>query len=129
MLKLPIKFFDTKLMGIFNNVYRIMTGSKSFNITKPHNLFSIITFLFFGVLWYYDYKILLAYLILTVISISWSFYWLKKRKMLDYFRFQYRSENRESVYEILNGVTEMKLNQYEDYKINEWRSFNISYLN
>ncbi len=84
--------------------------------------FSIITFsVFFGVLWYYDYKILLAYLILTVISISWSFYWLKKRKMLDYFRFQYRSENQESVYEILNGVTEMKLNQYEDYKINEWQ--------
>lgn len=85
--------------------------------------FSIITFsVFFGVLWYYDYKILLAYLILTVISISWSFYWLKKRKMLDYFRFQYRSENQESVYEILNGVTEMKLNQFEDYKINQWQA-------
>ncbi len=31
---------------------------------------------------------------------------LKKRKILDYFRFQYLSENHESIYEILNGVTE-----------------------
>ena len=50
----------------------------------------------------------------------WSFYWLKKRKILDYFRFQYLSENHESIYEILNGVTEMKLNQFEYFKIKEW---------
>ena len=123
MLKLPRKFFDTKLMGDFQQ--RIQDNDRIEEFLTSQSLttfFSIITFsVFFGVLWYYDYKILLAYLILTVISISWSFYWLKKRKMLDYFRFQYRSENQESVYEILNGVTEMKLNQYEDYKINEWQ--------
>src|SRR5699024_4598013 len=84
-------------------------------------LFSIITFVvFFGVLCYYSYKILLVYLGLTTISILWSLYWMKKRRMLDYFRFQKESENQESVYEMLNGVTEMKLNQFENLKIEEW---------
>jgi ATP-binding cassette subfamily B protein len=58
---------------------------------------------------------------LTIISIVWSFYWLRKRKILDYFRFQHRSENQESIYEMLNGVTEMKINQFDNFKIREWQ--------
>ena len=123
MLKLPIQFFDTKLMGDFQQ--RIQDNDRIEDFLTSQSLttfFSIITFsVFFGVLWYYDVKILIAYLSLTIISISWSFYWLKKRKILDYFRFQQRSENQESIYEMLNGVTEMKLNQFESYKINEWQ--------
>jgi ATP-binding cassette subfamily B protein len=124
MLKLPIKFFDTKLMGDFQQ--RIQDNNRIEDFLTSQSLitfFSIITFSgFFGVLWYYDFKILLVYLILTIVSIIWSFYWLEKRKNLDYFSFQHRSENQESIYEMLNGVTEMKLNQFDDYKIDEWQS-------
>ena len=124
MLKLPIKFFDTKLMGDFQQ--RIQDNDRIEEFLTSQSLttfFSIITFsVFFGVLWYYDVKILLVYFVLTALSIGWSFYWLKKRKKLDYFRFQQRSENQESIYEMLNGVTEMKLNQFEEFKIKEWEN-------
>lgn len=124
MLRLPIKFFDTKMMGDFQQ--RINDNDRIEDFLTSQSLttfFSIITFsVFFGVLWYYDFKILLVYLILTILSISWSLYWLKKRRILDYFRFQHRSENQESIYEMLNGVTEMKLNQFEDFKIAEWEN-------
>ena len=122
LLKLPIKFFDTKLMGDFNQ--RIQDHERIENFLTSQSLltlFSIITFsVFFGVLWYYDFRILVVYIVLTVISIIWSLYWMKKRKILDYFRFQQRSENQESIYEIINGVSEMKLNQFEDFKRREW---------
>lgn len=124
MLQLPIKFFDTKTMGDFNQ--RIQDNNRIEDFLTSQSLttfFSIITFsVFFAVLWYYDYKILLVYLVLTVVSITWSFYWLKKLKILDYYRFQHRSENQESIYEMLNGVTEMKLNQFEDFKRIEWEN-------
>lgn len=122
LLKLPIKFFDTKLMGDFNQ--RIQDHERIENFLTSQSLltlFSIITFsVFFGVLWYYDFRILTVYIVLTVASIVWSLYWMKKRKILDYFRFQQRSENQESIYEIINGVSEMKLNQFEDFKRREW---------
>ncbi|MRM96226.1 peptidase domain-containing ABC transporter [Riemerella anatipestifer] len=122
MLQLPIKFFDTKMMGDFNQ--RIQDNERIEKFLTSQSLttfFSIITFsVFFGVLWYYDLKILLVYLVLTIISVGWSFFWLKKRKILDYYSFQQRSENQESIYEILNGVTEMKLNQFEEFKRKEW---------
>ena len=124
LLELPIKFFDTKLIGDFNQ--RIHDNDKIENFLTSQSLitlFSIITFsVFFGVLCYYDLKIFLVYLILTIIAISWSFYWLKKRRIIDYFRFQQRSENQESIFEIINGVTEMKLNLFEDFKRKEWES-------
>lgn len=122
LLQLPIKFFDSKMMGDFNQ--RIQDNERIEDFLTSQSLltfFSIITFsVFFGVLWYYDVKILIVYLLLTTISIGWSLYWLKKRKVLDYFRFQQRSESQDSIYEILNGVTEMKLNQFEELKRNEW---------
>ncbi len=131
LLKLPIKYFDTKMIGDFNQ--RIQDNERIEDFLTSQSLitfFSVITFsVFFGVLLYYDYKILSVYLILTVISILWSFYWLRKRKILDYFRFQYRSENQESIYEMLNGVTEMKLNQYEDFKRNEWEKIQYKLFN
>lgn len=124
LLQLPIKFFDTKLMGDFNQ--RIQDNERIEEFLTSQSLmtfFSIITFsVFFGVLWYYDYSILLVYTFLTALSIGWSFYWLRKRKILDYYKFQQRSENQESIYEIINGVTEMKLNQFEDFKRNEWEN-------
>lgn len=124
MLQLPTKFFDTKMMGDIHQ--RIEDNERIEKFLTSQSLitfFSIITFsVFFGVLWYYDFKILLVYLVLTSLSIGWSFYWLKKRRILDYFRFQHRSENQESIYEMLNGVTEMKLNQFEDYKIKKWEN-------
>ena len=122
LLKLPIHFFDTKMSGDFQQ--RIQDNERIENFLTSQSLttfFSIITFLvFFGVLWYYDIKILVLYLTLTVLSVLWSLFWLKRRRILDYYRFQERSANQESIYEILNGVSEMKLNQFADYKRKKW---------
>lgn len=122
MLRLPIRFFDTKLMGDFNQ--RIQDHERIEHFLTSQSLltvFSAITFTaFFGVLWYYDFSILLTYMTLTLASVLWSLFWMKKRKILDYYRFQQRSENQESIYEIINGVSEMKLNQFEDFKRREW---------
>ncbi len=124
MLRLPIKFFDTKTMGDFNQ--RIQDNDRIEEFLTSQSLttfFSVVTFtVFFGVLFYYSYKILLVYLILTLVAVLWSLYWLRKRKILDYYRFQQRSENQESIYEMLNGVVEMKLNNFEEFKRNEWEN-------
>lgn len=47
-------------------------------------------------------------------------YWMNKRKIIDYVRFHQRSESQQSVLEIINGITEMKLNNFEEQKRSEW---------
>lgn len=131
LLKLPIKFFDSKQMGDFNQRIQDHERIEKFLTSQSLvTLFSIVTFsVFFGVLWYYDFRILAIYIILTVISVIWSLFWMKQRKILDYFRFQERSANQESIYEIINGVSEMKLNQFEDFKRKEWKKIQHKLFN
>jgi ATP-binding cassette, subfamily B, bacterial len=131
LLQLPIKFFDTKMMGDFSQRINDNERIEQFLTSQSlMTLFSIITFsVFFGVLWYYDVTILGVYLLLTVVAITWSFYWLRKRKILDYYLFQQRSANQESIYEIINGVTEIKLNQFEDFKRQEWENIQQKLFN
>lgn len=124
ILQLPLKFFDTKMIGDLNQ--RIQDNERIESFLTSQGLltsFSMITFLvFFGILFYYDVTIMFVFLFMTLISILWSIFWLKRRRTLDYARFRQRAENQESVYEILNGVTEMKLNLFEDYKLQEWKN-------
>lgn len=122
LMSLPIKFFDTKFMGDFNQRIQDHERIELFLTSQSlSTLFSMITFsVFFVVLWTYDFRILATYFVLTIISVIWSLYWLKKIKSLDYFRFREKSENQESIYEIINGISEMKLNQFEEHKRKEW---------
>lgn len=123
MLKLPIRFFDSKMIGDLQQRIQDNQRIETF-ITSQSILtvFSLITFcVFFGVLWYYDHRILFIYILLTGLSIYWSLIWLRRRRIVDYFKFQEQSRNQSSIYEILNGVSEMKLNQFEDYKRKEWK--------
>ena len=111
LLKLPIKYFDTKLVGDFNQ--RIQDNERIEHFLTSQSLLTLF-------LWYYDFKILFIYLLLTLLAIAWSIFWLNKRYILDYFKFKHRSENQDSIYEMLNGVTEMKLNQFENLKRKNW---------
>lgn len=124
LLRLPIKFFDTRLLGDFSQRIQDHERIEQFLTSQSIlTLFSLITFsVFFGVLCYYDYRIMLVYIVLTSISVVWSLFWLKKREIIDYFKFHQRGENQETIYEIINGVSEMKLNNYEELKRKEWEN-------
>ena len=94
-------------MGDFNQRIQDHERIENFpDLAKPYDVvFHHHFYCIFLVLWHYDFRILAIYMVLTIVSVVWSLYWMKKRKILDYFRFQQRSENQESIYEIINGVS------------------------
>jgi ATP-binding cassette subfamily B protein len=122
LLSLPITFFYSKMDGDIQQ--RIQDNERIENFITSQSIltvFSIIIFsTFLGVLWYYDYKIMITYLLLTTLSVIWSIFWLRKKKKISYYKFQQQSKNQNSIWEMINGVTEMKINLFEDYKRNEW---------
>jgi len=124
ILELPLKYFDSKLIGDFQQ--RIQDNDRiEYFLTSQSitTFFSTVTFsVFFIVLAYYNATVLLIYISLTILSVIWSNYFLRKRKDLDYHRFIENSNNQENIYEILNGVSEMKLNNFEEYKRNQWKA-------
>jgi len=127
LLKLPVKFFDTKMIGDFNQ--RIGDHERIEHFLTSQSLFTFFSLInisvFFFVLLSYDPTILLVYALLTAVAIGWVVLFLRKRKILDYHRFQRRSENQDSIYEMIGGMQEIKLNNFENYKRTEWEKIQV----
>ena len=131
ILRLPIKFFDTKLIGDFNQ--RIQDHERIEQFLTSQSLLTVFSLInlcvFFVVLFYFDLKIVLTFAVMTFAAILWSVLFMNRRKHLDYHRFQRRSENQESIYELINGIQEIKLNNFDDYKREEWEKIQIKLFN
>ena len=130
LFKLPISFFETRMNGdlqqrISDND-RIQEFLTNQGLITIFSLFTLVVYLI--VLPFFGISIFLVYLSLTVLSLIWSFFWLKKRRSIDYLLFQLSSKNYESLAEIINGVSEMKLNNFEEFKQTNWKKIQDEFL-
>ena len=122
LMKLPMKFFDTKLMGDLlqriedhHRVEQFLTSS-SLSL-----LFSFFTFLVFCiVLASYNLYIFGVFLLGTALYASWIIIFLKKRRLLDYKYFEQAGKNRNVTYQLIGGMQEIKLQGCEQRKRWEW---------
>ena len=122
LMRLPINFFDTKNIGDIsqriNDHHRIesfLTGS------TLNTLFSLVNLLIFSAVFaLYDIDLLVVFLVGSLLSVGWVLLFLKHRKELDYKRFQRLRDNQNSLYELITGMQEIKLNNCERSKRWEW---------
>ena len=122
LMKLPMSFFDTKLLGDLlqriedhNRIERFLTA-QTLNL-----LFSIFSLVIFSiVLLVYDLRIFLVFLIGTALYAGWIVFFLKRRRVLDYQFFEQQALNRSKTYQLINGMQEIKLQGCEQRKRWEW---------
>lgn len=122
LLKLPMTFFDTKSIGDYQQ--RLgdngrLQGFVTYNTIQT--FFSLLSVpVLMVVIGYYSLRILLVYLLFTLACTLWMMYFFRRRKALDYERFKLNAHNQNKMYELMSGITDIKVNTFEDYKINEW---------
>lgn len=123
LIRLPMSFFDTRLNTDFIQHLEDQSRIKNFlTNTLSSSVFTILTLLSFSViLAYYNYKIFLIFFLFSLLSILWMSIFMKKRKILDYSFFSIHSEYKNNIYELVNGMTEIKINNAEYIRIKEWR--------
>ena len=122
MMRLPLGFFDAKNVGdlyqrISDNhrVESFLTGS------ILNMLFSIVTVVVFSaILLMYNTLIFAVFFFFSILYLLWVWGFLKWRKELDYMTFQQASENQQALYEIINGVQEIKLQGSERKRRWKW---------
>lgn len=123
LLQLPMTFFETKSVGDYQQRlgdHARLQGFVTYGTLQT--FFSIVSVPFYLVIiGWYSPVILGAYLLLTALSTMWMAYFFRRRKALDYEQFKVSSENQNKQFELLQGITDIKLNAYETYKLNEWR--------
>lgn len=122
LTKLPIHFFDIKLLSDItqriNDHNRIQAFLANNTLTVLFSLFNLVIFSF--VLITYNLLIFSVFLIGSILGIIWILFFLKKRKHIDYANFAAISENQNLIFEMINGMQEIKLNNCETQKRWQW---------
>ena len=122
LMKLPMKFFDTKLLGdLLQRIEDHRRVEQFLTSSSLSLLFSFFTFLIFGiVLAVYNLYIFGVFLLGTVLYAGWIVLFLKKRRQLDYKYFEQAGRNRNVTYQLIGGMQEIKLQGCEQRKRWEW---------
>ena len=127
IMKLPVSFFESKMTG--DLLQRIEDNQRIENFlssTTLNVLFSMVTLVIFGaILATYDLKIFFIFLVATIIYISWVVLFVKKRAILDYQRHDEAAANRSGILQLINGITEIKLNNSQLRRRWEWETIQM----
>ncbi|NLN73887.1 MAG: peptidase domain-containing ABC transporter [Bacteroidales bacterium] len=122
LMRLPMSFFDTSLVGDLTQRIQDHQRIQSFLTTQSLSIFfSVINFVVFSlVLLLYSLKIFLILLLFSVLYTVWIILFLKKRKYFDYKFFEQHSQNQDKTLQLIHGMQEIKLQNCEDRKRWEW---------
>ena len=122
LLKLPMSFFDTKLMG--DLMQRMNDHSRVNNFLTQQTLnitFATLTFVVFSVvLSFYNKLVFAIFLLGSILYGVWMTLFLKRRKVIDYELFEQQAVNNNKTYEFITSMQEIKLQNCEQRRRWEW---------
>jgi ATP-binding cassette subfamily B protein len=127
LMRLPLRFFDTKMVGDImqrigdhSRIESFMTGS------SINTLFSFVNFIVFGfVLGYYDLMILGLFLLGNGLYVAWILAFMKYRRELDIKRFAQAAGEQSNLFQLITGMQEIKLNNCETEKRWQWERIQV----
>lgn len=124
LMKLPIGFFDTKMIGDLMQRIGDHSRIEAFLTSSTLNtLFSFVSLIVFSiVLAVYNIRLFAVFLIASLLYVGWITLFLKKRKELDHKRFAQASAEQSNLYQLITGMQEIKLNNCEQQKRWEWEN-------
>ena len=122
LMKLPIRFFDTKMVGDLlqrisdNQMIESFLTSSSLSI-----LFSMMNLIIFSVvLAVYNLTIFSVFLVGSILYTLWIWMFMKRRRELNFKRFAQMSDNQNNIIQLITGMQEIKLNNCEKQKRWDW---------
>ncbi|MGN8059726.1 peptidase domain-containing ABC transporter [Pedobacter sp. 22163] len=122
LMRLPITFFENKMTGDILQRAQDHERIRSFIMNNSLNMiFSTFTFFVFAVIMFI-YNPIIFYIFLggSVVYVSWVVAFLNIRKKLDWEYFDLVSKNQSYWVEVISGIQDIKINNYEKQKRWKW---------
>lgn len=122
LMRLPISFFDSKMTG---DIMQRIDDHQRIQAFLTNSLLSIVMagvllVVYGGILGGYNLKILGVFAAGSAIYVLWVLLFLRRRRKLDYMRFQEASANQSNIVQLIGGMQDIKLNGCEKQKRWEW---------
>ncbi len=127
LMKLPLHFFDTKMVGDIiqrigdhDRIKTFLTGS------SISTLFSFVSFFIIAiVIDYYNLTILGIFLLGNCLYIAWILVFMKYRRELDIRRFAQAAGEQSNLIQMVTAMQEIKLNNCETQKRWQWERIQV----
>lgn len=131
LLKLPMSFFDTKLMGDLLQRMGDHSRVQSFLTNQVLSvMFTMLSFVVFGiVLFIYNRLIFAVFLLGSILYGLWIAHFLGRRKVLDYELFEQQAINHNKTYQFITSMQEIKLQDCEQRRRWEWEDTQADLFN
>lgn len=120
----PISFFDIKINADLIQKLNDLERIKAFLLELPSMIFFTLTSLlvFSALLIYYNIGVFLLFVISTSASLLWTRIFLQRRREIDYAYTTQSSENRNQIYELIMGMTEVKTSSAQHSRVEKWQA-------
>ncbi|MCL2649916.1 MAG: peptidase domain-containing ABC transporter [Candidatus Azobacteroides sp.] len=127
LMKLPIRFFDSKNIGDImqrigdhNRIESFLTG------TSLSTFFSFANFIVFTfILAWYNLSILFIFVAGNTLYVLWILSFMRYRRKLDYRRFSQSASNQSNLVHLITGMQEIKLNNIEKQYRWKWERIQV----
>ena len=122
LMKLPVTFFENKLLGDILQRARDHERIRNFIMNNSLSLiFSILTFIIFGnILLTYNPIIFYIFLGGSILYVAWVLLFLRIRKRLDWEYFELVSQDQSYWVETVSAIQDIKIYNYERYRRWKW---------
>jgi len=122
LTKLPLSFFDHKMTGdLMQRIADHDRVQQFVSSTTLNGIFSTINLIVFSfILGFWKLNVFYVFAIGSFIQFLWIILFLKWRRDLDYKRFDQSIENQSHLFELINGMQEVKLQNAEKQKRWGW---------
>ncbi|MCR5713494.1 MAG: peptidase domain-containing ABC transporter [Bacteroidales bacterium] len=122
LMRLPIAFFERRMTGDIiqrmDDNHRIQDFLTS---TAMNAVFSLGMLVILGIIIAcYDLRICAVYFAFSTLYILWILLFLSRRREIDNHRFALSSMNRNTTIQLLTNMPDIKMNQCEQYRRQEW---------
>lgn len=123
IINLPMKYFD---IGLRSDLMQRLSDLGRIESFVTGNLMSIVfaalnVVVFSLLLLHYNSEVFLIFMVFSIVSFAYNSYFMVRRKYIDYATFSVGSERHNTIYEMIMGMSEIKINNAQQARISAWR--------
>jgi ATP-binding cassette subfamily B protein len=122
LMRLPVRFFERHTIGdIMQRIGDHEQLQRFLSSSLLYSVFSAVNIILFSlVLWWFDWKIFLVFLLGTAAYLLWIRLFFSRRRELNHERFKQSALSNNMLLEIIMGMTDIKLNKAEQQVRWKW---------